>query len=61
MGLLKTIIGLALILIGIFNFLNLNILYRIVLVILGGIIGGILTFLLAILIVIIIYFEILPF
>ncbi|MEM5811902.1 MAG: hypothetical protein QXG91_04160 [Candidatus Aenigmatarchaeota archaeon] len=61
MGIVRAIIGIVLILAGIFNPFNLSILYRIALIIIGGIIGGLLVFILSIILAAIIFFKILPF
>ncbi|MEM5874412.1 MAG: hypothetical protein QW641_00575 [Candidatus Aenigmatarchaeota archaeon] len=61
MGIVRAIIGIVLILAGIFNPFNLSILYRIALIIIGGTIGGLLVFILSIILAAIIFFKILPF
>lgn len=61
MGILRAVIGVILILAGIFNPLNLDILYRIALIIIGGIIGGLLVFILSLILAAIIFFKISPF
>jgi hypothetical protein len=59
MGLTQTFIGIILIIAG--AFLPIDILYKIIIILIGGILAGVFGFLLAIVIIIVIYFKIFPF